>query len=169
MSDAHDVETELALVISQALADARGAGRLTAAWTIEDRPSADPRSSFRMDPAPALAHPSLTAAEAIAVLTGGGTRYGPAVASFGLFTGGSRTGEIVEGDGPYGNRRLLVGQPAWLVVTDEGLYEWAPSQMYAGDYHPPNKLGYRYTFSVVDDAEQILIGGIYYRGLAVGR
>ena len=167
--DAGGVESEaLASVIGQVLADAQGNARLTAAWTVQDRPSNDPRSTFRLDPAPALAVPSLTAAEAIAVLVEAAHGHGPAVACFGLFTGGSQTADFVEGDGPYRNRRLLIGQPAWLVITDEGFYEWAPSQMYTGGYRPPNRLGYRYSFTVIDDTDRSILGGVHYYGLGVG-
>jgi hypothetical protein len=157
----------LAFVIGQVLADARANARLTSAWTLQDHPSNDPRSTFRLDPPPVLAVPSLTAAEAIAVLAEAVHGHGPAVACFGLFTGGSQTADFVEGDGPYRNRRLLIGQPAWLVITDEGLYEWAPSQMYAGDYRPPNRLAYRYSFTVIDDTDQRILGGVYYYGVGV--
>jgi len=91
------------------------------------------------------------------------------VACFGLFTGGSQTADFVDGDGPYRNRRLLNGQPAWLVIADEGLYEWTPNMMYAGDYRPPNRIGYRYSFTVIDDTDGRLLGGICYIGLGVGR
>ncbi len=167
--DAQGMESEpLGVGIGRLLADARRSARLTAAWTEQDRPSDDPRSTFRMDPAPELAVPTLTEAEAIAVLTATGG-HGPAVACFGLFTGGSRTNDFVAGDGPLRNRRLLVDQPAWLVVTEEGLREWAPSQMYAGDVHPPNNLSYAYSLCVVDDTDGRIIGDIYHRGLGSDR
>jgi hypothetical protein len=167
--DALGMESErLAFVVGQVLADAQRNSRLTAAWTLQDRPSNDPRSTFRLDPAPALAAPSLTAAEAIAVLAEAAPGHGSAVACFGLFTGGSQTSGVVDGDGPYRNRRLLFGQPAWLVITDEGLYEWAPRQMYAGDYRPPISLMHRYSFTVVDDTDQRILGGVDYYGLGVG-
>ena len=81
----------LAFIIGQVLADAWGNARLTSVWTLQDRPSKDLRSTFRLDPAPALAVPSSTEAEAIAVLAGAGLGHGLAVACFGLFTGGSQT------------------------------------------------------------------------------